>query len=123
MALLGKLDLVSLQRLLLALCRAFLLVKLELLLVVGAQERDQLVVVVELALALAVAQLLLVNLHHRIDLRDLLEEVGHLLLLSLELAVFLIEIVDDPDCILVKLISVLVLSVMLNHGHIIQLTP
>ena len=120
--LLRNLDLITLQRLLLALTSAVVvLIKLELLLVVRAQVADERVEVVELALVLRVVKLLLVHLHRWVDLGDLLEEVRDLLLLSLELAVLLIQIVDDPDGVFVELVGVLVLAVVGNHWHVIEL--
>ena len=120
--LLRYLDLIALQRLLLALSSAVVvLIKLELLLVVRAQVANERVEVIEFTLVLRVVKLLLVHLHRRVDLSDLLEEVRDLLLLSLELAVLLIEIVDDPDGVFVELIRVLMLAVEGNHWHIIQL--
>ena len=66
-------------------------------------------------------KLLLVHLHRWVDLSDLLEEVGDLLLLPLELAVLLIKIVDDPDGVFVELIGILVLAIEGNHWHVIEL--
>ena len=89
--LLRNLDLIAFQRLLLALSSAVgVLIKLELLLVVRAQVADERVEVAEFTLVLRIVKLLLVHLHRWVDLSDLLEEVGDLLLLSLELAVLLI---------------------------------
>ena len=66
-------------------------------------------------------KLFLVHLHCWVDLSDLLQEVRDLLLLSLELAVLLIKIVDDPDGIFVELVGILVLAVVGNHWHVIKL--
>ena len=72
-ALLGDLDLIALERLLLTVMG--ILVQFKLLLVVGAQVADKRVEIVQLALVLAEPQLLFVELHRRVDLRDLLQEV------------------------------------------------
>ena len=89
--LLRNLDLIAFQWLLLALSSAVgIFIKLELLLVVRAQIADKRVEVVEFAFVLRIVKLFLVHLHRWVDLSDLLEEVGDLLLLALELAVLLI---------------------------------
>ena len=87
-SLLGDLDLVALEWLLLTL--AGLLIVLESLLVVGAQVGDQGGEVVQSAFGLREYEFFLVQLHRRVDNRDLFEEVRDLLLLPLELAVLLI---------------------------------
>ena len=76
-ALFGNLDLIALEGLLLALRgrRSILLIELELLLVVRAKVADQRVEVVEFTLVLGETQLFLIQLHRRVDLSDLLEEV------------------------------------------------
>lgn len=76
-ALFGNLDLIALEGLLLALRgrSSILLVELELLLVVRAKVADQRVEVVEFTLVLGETQLFLIQLHRRVDLSDLLEEV------------------------------------------------
>ena len=92
--LLGNLDLITLDRLLFA---SINLVKLQLLLVVGAEVADQTVEVVEVTLVLRESEFFLIHLHGGIDGRDLVQEVIDLLLLPLELAILLIQVVDDPD--------------------------
>ena len=93
----SNLDLVALQRLLLfGLAHAGVIGR-QLVLVVRVEEADQRIEVVELADVLRVAQLLLVDAHLRIDLRDLLQEVLDLFLLALKLAVLLVVAKDNPD--------------------------
>ena len=93
--LLGNLDLVALEWLLLSL--ASVLVYLESLVVVGTEESDQRCEIVQSAFCFGKDQLFLVQLHDRVDHCDLLEEVRNLLLLSLKLTVLLIQVVDNPD--------------------------
>ena len=93
----SDLDLVALQWLLLFGLAHTGVIGRQLVLVVGVKEADQRVEVVELADVLRVAQLLLVDAHLRVDLRDLRQEILDLLLLAQKLAVLLVVAEDDPD--------------------------
>ena len=124
--LLGDLNFVTPQRLLLfsslhGTSGFWLLVEVELVLVVGAQVGDERVEVVEFALVLGEAQLFLVELHRWVNLRDFAKKLGNLILLSLELAILLVQVEDDPNGVLIELVRVLMLSVMRDHWHIIEL--
>ena len=89
--------------------------------VVGSEIIDQRVETYQLRLVLGVSQLILITLHQRIYLGDLLEEVLDLFLMPLELAKLLVEVEDDPNRLFVEFLSIFIFSVLGDHWHIIAL--
>ena len=89
--------------------------------VVGSEIIDQRVETYQLRLVLGVSQLILITLHQRIYLGDLLEEVLDLFLMPLELAKLLVEVEDDPNCLFVEFLSIFILAVFGDHWDIIAL--
>jgi len=104
--LLGNLDLVSLERLFFAECIMTTLHSVNLLglgpyinmfLVVAGQVGDQGIEVQEVAFQCSHSEIIHVYLQLWADLNFLPQEIRDLLLLMHELAVLLIQVIDDPD--------------------------
>ena len=91
------------------------------LLVVRGQVGDQRIEVQKVAFELSVGKLIYMHLQLRADRRDLLQKVLDLLLLLDELAVFLIQVVDNPNRIFIQLIAILVTSVLYDHWDVKEL--
>ena len=55
------------------------------------------------------------------SLRNFEQEILYLLSLLSELAVFLVEVIDDPNRVFIKLVSVLVAAIVDDHRHVKEL--
>jgi len=91
--------------------------------VVGTKEADQRVEVVEVTLGLGVGKLLVNHFHLRIDQNSLVQELLDLSLVSDKPTILLIEVVDDPDRLFIKLICILHLTMLGNHRNVSHLEP
>jgi len=59
-----------------------------------------------------------VQFHLLVVLNHFVQNFFNLAFLSLELAKFLVEVVNEPDSGLVEFISIFILSITSNHRHI-----
>jgi hypothetical protein len=123
LTLLGDLDLIPLQWLLALTLGLSIFTTRQLLMVIRPEVGHKGVKVVQVTQTFGVAEFILIDAHVFVEHGDLLEEVLDLLLVSLELAILLIVVENDPDGVLVEFFSPLVLAVLGDSRHIFEFLP